>query len=103
MATLRNIALSLLHLAGITEITRTLQRITRDRTRVTGKMSIQRLRGRSRASAANHIRSAGSYRTGPALRRSTAFSCRRTSSSASFARSPRNTRTAKPSTRRTSK
>jgi predicted transposase YbfD/YdcC len=33
MATLRNIALSLLHLAGITEITRTLQRITRDRTR----------------------------------------------------------------------
>jgi len=33
MATLRNIAISLLHLAGITEITRTLQRITRDRTR----------------------------------------------------------------------
>lgn len=29
----RNIAISLLHLAGITEITRTLQRITRDRTR----------------------------------------------------------------------
>jgi hypothetical protein len=28
-----NIAISLLHLAGITEITRTLQRITRDRTR----------------------------------------------------------------------
>jgi hypothetical protein len=33
MATLRNIAISLLDLAGITEITRTLQRITRDRTR----------------------------------------------------------------------
>lgn len=33
MATLRNIAISLLHLAGITEITRTLQAITRDRTR----------------------------------------------------------------------
>ena len=70
---------------------------------VTGKMSVQRLRGRSRASAANHIRSAGSYRTRPTLRRSTAFSCRRTSSSASFARSPRNARTARPSTRRTSK
>jgi predicted transposase YbfD/YdcC len=34
MATLRNIAVSLLHLAGITEITRTLQAITRDRNRV---------------------------------------------------------------------
>jgi hypothetical protein len=33
MATLRNIAISLLHVAGITEITRTLQRISRDRTR----------------------------------------------------------------------
>jgi predicted transposase YbfD/YdcC len=33
MATLRNIAISLLHIAGITEINRTLQRITRDRTR----------------------------------------------------------------------
>jgi hypothetical protein len=66
---------------------------------VTGKTSVQRLRGRSRASAANHTRSADSYRTRPARRRSTAFSCRSTSSSASFARSPRNTRTAKPSTR----
>jgi len=34
MATLRNIAVSLLHLAGTTEITRTLQAIIRDRTRV---------------------------------------------------------------------
>jgi predicted transposase YbfD/YdcC len=34
MATLRNIAISLLHLAGITKITRTLQAISRDRTRV---------------------------------------------------------------------
>jgi hypothetical protein len=33
MATLRNIAISLLHLAGVTEITRTQQRIARDRTR----------------------------------------------------------------------
>jgi predicted transposase YbfD/YdcC len=33
MATLRNVAISLLHRAGITEISRTLQRITRDRTR----------------------------------------------------------------------
>ncbi len=33
MATLRNIAISVLRLAGITDITRTLQRITRDRTR----------------------------------------------------------------------
>ena len=31
MATLRNIATILLHLAGITEVTRTLQAITRDR------------------------------------------------------------------------
>jgi predicted transposase YbfD/YdcC len=34
MATLRNIAISLLHLAGITQITRTLQAISRDRARV---------------------------------------------------------------------
>ncbi len=34
MATLRNIGISLLHLAGITEITRTLQAISRDRNRV---------------------------------------------------------------------
>ena len=70
---------------------------------VTGKISAQRLRGMSRASAANHTRSAGSYRTRPTCRRSTAFSCRSTSSSASFARSPRNTRTARPSTRRVSR
>ncbi len=34
MATFRNIAISLLHHAGVTEITRTLQAITRDRTRM---------------------------------------------------------------------
>jgi predicted transposase YbfD/YdcC len=34
MATLRNLAISLLRLAGVTEITRTLQAIARDRTRV---------------------------------------------------------------------
>ena len=70
---------------------------------VTGKMSVQRLRGRSRASAANHTRSPGSYRIRPACPRSTAFSCRSTSSSASFAWSPRNTRTARPSTRHVSR
>ena len=70
---------------------------------VTGKIPVQRLRGRSRANAANHTRSAGSYRTRPAQRRSTAFSCRSTSSSASFAPSRRNIRIAGPSTWRTSK
>ena len=39
-------------------------------------ISVQRLRGRSRASAANHTRSAGSYRTRLTWRRSTAFSVR---------------------------
>jgi predicted transposase YbfD/YdcC len=34
MATLRNLAISLLHLAGVTEITLTLQAIERDRTRI---------------------------------------------------------------------
>jgi predicted transposase YbfD/YdcC len=34
MATLRNIAISLLHIAGITTITRTLQAFSRDRTRI---------------------------------------------------------------------
>ena len=70
---------------------------------VAGKTPVQRLRGIRRASAASQTRSAGSYRTRPACRRSTAFSCRSTSSSASFARSPRNTRTARPSTRHVSK
>ena len=52
---------------------------------VTGKTSAQRLRCISRAKAVNQARSAGSYRTRPTCRRSTAFSCRSTSSSASFA------------------
>jgi hypothetical protein len=39
-------------------------------------------RGMNGASAANQARSAGSYRTRPAVRRSTAFSCRSTKSSA---------------------
>jgi hypothetical protein len=69
----------------------------------TGKTSAQRLRGTSRASAANQARSAASYRTRPACRRSTAFSRRSTSSSPSFARSPRNARTARPSTRHVSR
>jgi hypothetical protein len=33
MATLRNLAISLLYLSGVTEITRTLQAIARDRNR----------------------------------------------------------------------
>ena len=41
---------------------------------VTGNIPVQRLRGRSRANAANHTRSPGSYRTRPTFRRSTAFS-----------------------------
>ena len=70
---------------------------------VTGKTPVQRLRGMSRVSAANQARSAGSYRIRLVWRRSTAFSCRSTSSSASVARSARNTRTARPSTQRVSK
>ena len=70
---------------------------------VTGKISVQRRRGSSRASAANHTRSAGSYRIRPTWRRSTAFSCRSASSSASFAKSLRSTKTARPSIRRTSR
>ncbi|MBV9449130.1 MAG: hypothetical protein JO345_24855 [Streptosporangiaceae bacterium] len=66
---------------------------------MTGKTSLQRFRGISRASAANQARSAGSYWIRPACRRSTAFSCRSTSSSASFARSPRNASTIRLSTR----
>ena len=68
---------------------------------VTGKTPAQRSRGISRVSAVNHTRSAGSYRIRPACRRSTAFWCRSTSSSASMARSLRNTRTARAATRRT--
>jgi hypothetical protein len=34
MAALRNISINLLHLAGITEVTRTLQAISRDRMRI---------------------------------------------------------------------
>lgn len=34
MATLRNLAIGLLYLAGVTQITRTLQAIARDRTRI---------------------------------------------------------------------
>jgi hypothetical protein len=70
---------------------------------VTGKMSVQRRRGSSRASAASHTRSAALYRIRPACRRSTAFSCRSASSSASFVLSLRNSSTAKPSIRRTSR
>jgi len=70
---------------------------------VTGKISGQRFRGRSRASAANHTRSAGRYRTRLTWRRSTASSCRSTRSSAVFARSPRNTSAATPRTRHVSR
>jgi hypothetical protein len=60
----------------------------------------QRRRGMNRMSAAYQARSPGSYRTRPACRRSTAFSCRSTSSSASFAWSPRNTRAIRPNINR---
>jgi hypothetical protein len=70
---------------------------------VTGKMPAQCTRGISCASAANHTLSAGSYRIRPACRRSTVFSCRSTSSSASLARSSRNARMARLSIRRTSR
>jgi hypothetical protein len=70
---------------------------------VIGKISAHRLRGMSCASAANHARSAGSYHIRPAWRRSTAFSCRSTISSASFARSLRDIRTATPSIWRASR
>ena len=69
---------------------------------VTGKVPAQRPRGISCASTANHTRSAGSYRIRPPCRRSTVFSCRSASSSASLARSLRNAGTARPSIRRTS-
>ena len=46
---------------------------------VTGKISAQRLRGMSRASAANHTRSAGPSRTRVAWRRAPRCSCRSTS------------------------
>jgi hypothetical protein len=69
---------------------------------VTGKTSAQRRRGMNRESAANQTRPAGSYRTRPPFRRSTAFSCRSTSSSAFFARSPRNT-TVRPDNQRISR
>ena len=52
------------------------------------------------ASAANQARSAGSYRIRPAFRRNTAFSCRSTSNSASFARSPRKTSATRPNSQR---
>ena len=52
--------------------------------------------GTSRVSAANHTRSAGSYRTRPVWRRSTSFSCRTTGNPAAFARSLRDTRAATP-------
>jgi hypothetical protein len=68
-----------------------------------GKTSAQRRRGMNRVSAANQARSAGSYRTRPACRRSTAFSCRSTSNSAPFARSLRATRTARPNNQRISR
>jgi hypothetical protein len=70
---------------------------------VTGKTSAQRRRGMNRVSAANHARSAGSYRTRPAFRRSTVFSCRSTSSSAFFSRSPRTTRMARLNNQRISR
>jgi hypothetical protein len=70
---------------------------------VTGKTSAQRRRGMNRMSAANQVRSAGSYRIWPAFRRSTAFWCRSTSNSAFFSASPRTTRTARLNNQRISR
>ena len=69
---------------------------------VTGKIPAHCHRGMNEASAANQARSAGSYRTGrrPAQH---AFSCRSTSNSASFARSPRNTSATRPNSQRISR
>ena len=69
---------------------------------VTGKTSAQRRRGMNRVSTMNQARSAGSYRSRPAFRRSTAFSCRSTSNLAFFARSPRTTSTVRPNNQRIS-
>ncbi|MFV5997472.1 hypothetical protein ACNPQM_35065 [Streptomyces sp. NPDC056231] len=53
---------------------------------MTGNTRAHRCRGISPDSAANHRRSAGSYRTGPvSCLRSTTFSCCSASNSASFA------------------
>jgi hypothetical protein len=73
-----------------------------ERRGVTGNTSTQRRRDTIRASAANQARSTGSYRTRPACRRSTAFSCRSTSISAAIARSPRTNTTTRPSVRQVS-
>ena len=69
---------------------------------VTGKTPGQRCRVMNRLSAANQARSPGSYCTRPAFWRSTAFSCRSTSNSASLACSPRNIRTTRPNDQRIS-
>ncbi len=57
----------------------------------------------NRVSAVNQARSPGSYRIRPAFRRSTAFSCRSTTSSAFFSSSPRTTRTARLNNQRMSR
>jgi hypothetical protein len=58
---------------------------------VTGNTRAHRRRGNNADSAANQIRSNGSYRTGPvSCLRSTAFSCRSTNNSASLAARRRN-------------
>jgi hypothetical protein len=67
---------------------------------VTGNTSTQRRRETIRASAANQARSAWSYRTRPACRRSTAFLCR--STSAAVAWWPRTSTTIRPSIRQVS-
>jgi hypothetical protein len=69
---------------------------------VTGNTARQRRRDTIRASAANHTRSADSYRTRPACPRSTALSCRSTSTSTTAAWSPRHSTTIRPSIRQAS-
>jgi len=70
---------------------------------VTGKTRAHCRRGMNEASAANQARSAGSFRIRSAFQRSTVFSCRSTSSSASFARFPRSISTTSSNSRRISR
>jgi hypothetical protein len=70
---------------------------------VTGNTSPHRSRGISRDSAASHSRSAAWYRTRPIWRRSTAFSCRSTKSSAPLDASRLAVTIRQPSRQRTSR
>jgi hypothetical protein len=70
---------------------------------VTERTSAQRRRGTRRDRAASHTRSAGVSCTRATCRRSTAFSCRKTNSSASLLKSRRTSTAIRPSRQRTSR